>query len=141
MKEIHILTRLLAGATMAWSTGAVLYHLAFAKVTFQGVSVSAAQGEAPEASAFTGERSWISSAEPMSVVILVGFGALLVAGGLAAWRSSQRPTLAVALLGLAGSYITGFSIGGLFLPAAACLTLCAALILAGRLARLSPDRS
>jgi hypothetical protein len=141
MKATRLLSRILAGAIVVWSIGVVIYHLAIAKVSFEGIRVSAGAGESPTTSVFSGERSWISSVEPISVAILGGFGALLVAGGLAAWRGSLLATLAVALLTLAGSYITGFSIGGFFFPAAAGLTLCAALIGVGGLASLPPDRA
>jgi hypothetical protein len=141
MKATRFLYRILAGAIIVWSIGVVIYHLAFAKVFFQGIWVSAGAGESPTTSVFSGERSWISSVEPISVAILGGFGALLVAGGRAAWRGSFLPTSVVALLTLAGSYITGFSIGGFFFPAAAGLTLCAALIGVGRLSSLPPDRA
>ena len=46
-----------------------------------------------------------------------------VAGALAAWRGSLSGMAVLAVVTLAGSYVTGFSIGGLYFPGALALAL------------------
>jgi cell division protein FtsW (lipid II flippase) len=107
---------------------AAVYFLGFAQVSYSGVSVSGAQGQAPLTTSFSGHEPWRLTAEPLAIAFLLSLTIVMVVGGLAAWRGVLGMTIACALLALVASYISGFSIGLLYLPGALALTLSAALL-------------
>ena len=60
-------------------------------------------------------------------MIVLAFSALLVGGGIAAWKGALAELIILAMLALVGSFMLGFSIGGLYLPGAIALALATAL--------------
>ena len=127
-KLLHISIRILAIAVALWAVLVAVYFLFFATVSFQGVSVSANQGELPTSTQYSGEQSWVSYAEPISIAIMLAFSAALVTGAIAAWRGNLLLLAGLSILMLLASFISGFSIGGFYLPGAAGLTVCTILV-------------
>jgi hypothetical protein len=101
--------------------------LAFAQTSYQGITISASEGEPPTSTSYSGQQSWASSAGPIAITAVLTMSGLLVAGALAVWRGSLSGMATLAAVTLAGSYVTGFSIGGLYFPGALALALGAGL--------------
>ena len=109
------------------AVAAVIYFLFFARVSFESITISANQGETAVTARSSGQQSWISTAEPMGVAVMLVLSLLLFGGALAAWRGALLPLAAISVIALIGSYITGFSIGVLYLPGALGLVICTIL--------------
>jgi hypothetical protein len=58
---------------------------------------------------------------------MLAFSALLIGGGIAIWKGALAEMIILAMLALVGSYMTGFSIGGLYLTGAIALGLATVL--------------
>jgi hypothetical protein len=127
LRALHITVRILAIAVILWGIAVPVYLLAFARVSYTSVTSSASQGEASQAQTVTGSQPWRTVAEPVSVLILLAFSALLVGGGIAAWKGALAELIILSMLALVGSFMLGFSIGGLYLPGAIGLALATAL--------------
>jgi hypothetical protein len=128
MKLLHITIRILAVAVALWAVLVAVYLLFYAKVSYQGVSLSATQGEPPISTQYSGQQSWVSYAEPISIAIMLAFSAALVAGAIAAWRGNLLLLAGLSIFMLLASFISGFSIGGFYFPGAAGLSLCTVLV-------------
>ena len=115
------INRYLAMAVALWAVAAAVYFLAFAKTSYQGISISASEGEPPTKTTFSGHQSGASTAGPTAIVAVLTMSGFLGAGALAAWRGSLSGMAVLAVVTLAGSYVTGFSIGGLYFPGALAL--------------------
>ena len=115
------INRYLAIVVALWAVAAAVYFLAFAQTSFQGISISASEGEPPTKTTFSGHQSWASTAGPTAIVAVLTMSGFLGVGALAAWRGSLSGMAVLAVVTLAGSYVTGFSIGGLYFPGALAL--------------------
>jgi hypothetical protein len=139
MKLLHTIRRILALAVAIWTLAVVAYFLLFAKTSFQNVTVSANQGEPPVTTRNSGQTAWLSEAEPFSIVAMLALSLLLAASAVAGWRGALAVVAPFSLTALAATYITGFSIGGLFFPGAVGTFLCTAVLLIEKLSkRLNP---
>jgi hypothetical protein len=115
------ITKTLAIAAALWAVAAAVYFLAFAQTSYQGITISASEGEPPTSTSYSGQQSWASSAGPIAITAVLTMSGLLVAGALAVWRGSLSGMATLAAVTLAGSYVTGFSIGGPYFPGALAL--------------------
>jgi len=120
---ISRINKFLAMTVALWAVASAVYFLAIAQTSYQGISISASEGEPPTSTAFSGQQSWASSAGPTAIAAVLTMSGFLVAGALAAWRGSLSGMAPLAVVTLAGSYITGFSIGGTYFPGALALAL------------------
>lgn len=127
MKALQMINRILAIATIVWAIAIPVYLLAFARVSYTSTTSSASPGEASQAQTVSGSQPWRTAAEPVSVLILLAFSALLVGGGIAAWKGALAELIILSMLALVGSFMLGFSVWGLYLPGAIALALAAAL--------------
>jgi hypothetical protein len=127
VKALQTTNRILAIAIIIWGIAVPVYLLAFAQVSYTSTTSSAIQGEAPVTETKSGSQPWRSTAEPVSVLIVLAFSALLVGGGIAAWKGALAELIILTMLALVGSFMLGFSIGGLYLPGAIALALATAL--------------
>jgi hypothetical protein len=116
------INKTLAIGVALWAVAAAVYFLAFAQTSYRGISVSASEGESPTSTPYSGRQSWAISAGPIAIAAVLAMSGFLIAGALGAWRGSLPGMAALAVLTLAGSYITGFSIGGLYFPGALALS-------------------
>jgi len=135
MKALRTTYRIFAVAVTVWALGVAVYFLFFAKVSFESVTVSASQGESPVTTRSSGQAPWLSEAGPISVVAMLTFSLLLAVGAAAAWRGTLPLAAPLTLLTLVAAYVTGFTIGGLYFPAAAGLILCTTLLAIEKLSR------
>jgi len=127
VKALQMIIRILAIAIIVWGIAVPVYLLAFARVSVTSTTSSSSQGEAPVTETVSGTQPWRTAAEPVSVLIVLAFSALLVGGGIAAWKGALAELIILSMLTLVGSFMLGFSVGGLYLPGAIALALAAAL--------------
>jgi hypothetical protein len=127
MSTIRLVNRILAIAIILWGIAVPVYLVFFAKVSYASTTSSATPGEPAVTETVSGTQPWIDYAEPVSVLIMLGFSALLIGGGIAVWKNALAEMIILAMLALIGNYVTGFSIGGLYLPGTIGLALGTAL--------------
>jgi hypothetical protein len=140
MKALRTINKILAIAIIFWGIAIPIYLIFFAQVSYESTTSSATQGEPAITETVSGTLPWISAAEPVSIIILMMFSALLIGGGIAVWKNALAEMIILAMLALIGSFMTGFSIGGLYLPGAIALTLATVLsAIAARLKRNKPE--
>ena len=128
MRVLRTINKILAIAIIVWGVAVPVYLIFFAQVSFESTTSSATQGEPAVTPTITGTQPWIKVAEPVSVLILLAFSALLIGGGIAVWKCALAEMIILAMLALVGSYMTGFSIGIFNLPGAIGLALATALL-------------
>ena len=139
MNALSKINRILAIALIVWAIAVPVYLLGFARVSYTSTTSSAVPGEAQVTETTLGSQPWLSVAEPVSVLILLGFSALLIGGGIAVWKGALAESIILSMLALVGSYITGFSIGIFYLPGAIALAL--ATVLSGIEVRLKRKKA
>jgi hypothetical protein len=139
VKALQTTNRILAIAIILWGIAVPVYLLAFARVSNTSITSSGIHGEPPTTTTVSGSQPWRSIAEPVSVMIVLAFSALLIGGGIAAWKGALAELIILTMLALVGSFMLGFSIGGLYLPGAIALALATAL--AAIAARLRKKKS
>jgi len=139
MNSIRIVNRILAVTTIIWGMAVPVYLFFFAQVSYESTTSSATQGEPAVTETVSGTLPWISAAEPVSIIVLMGLSALLIGGGIAVWKNALAEMIVLAMLAFIGSYMTGFSIGGLYMPGAIALVLATLLSLFS--ARLKRNKS
>jgi hypothetical protein len=127
MKTLRSVSTLLTIAIALWALAFAVYFLVFAKVSYATETVSVTQGEPPVQTRTSGQVSWISSADPTSIVVILALSGLLGAGALAAWLGSLAVMAGLSLVMILASYATGFTVGVFYFPGAGLLTLRTAL--------------
>jgi hypothetical protein len=141
VKVLRTINQILAIAVIVWGVAVPVYLIFFAQVSFESTTSSTVQAEPPAPATVTGSQPWITVAEPVSILILLAFSALLIGGGIAVWKGALAEMIILAMLALVGSYMTGFSIGGLHLPGAIALALATVLsAIAARLKNKSSEK-
>ena len=126
--KLHILlSRILAGLTALWAINITFYLLLVAQVTIQGDQMSASEGQPPVSTPIIQHLSFAQYTGIPGMVAVFAFALLLIAGAYASWRGSLRALILLAVLALVASYVTGFSIGGAFLPGALALAVSAVI--------------
>ena len=132
---MHKLTyggRVVVAIAAAWAMGASLY-IFFSPVSGRGVRTTAIVG-APNAvvEIFTTEQSWYEAQGLWGVVVLVIFAGFYLLAVRLAWRSRYIALAILSVVAIALSIITGFSVGGIYLPAALALFVGTLMFLASR---------
>ncbi len=132
---MHKLTyggRLVVATAAAWAMGASLY-IFFSPVSGRGVRTTGIVG-APNAvvETFTTEQSWYEAQGLWGVVVLVIFAGFYLLAVRLAWRSRYIALAILSVVAIALSIITGFSVGGIYLPAALGLFVGTLMFLASR---------
>ena len=123
MRTHRLIQRMSAISVAVWVVAVAAYYLFFAKISFEGTTVTGSQGEPPITTTYSGQLPWLAEADPIAVIAMSGLSLLLAAGAVAAWRGYLAIATGLSILVLAAAYITGFSIGGLFFPGAVALSL------------------
>ncbi len=132
---MHKLTyggRLVVATAAAWAMGASLY-IFFSPVSGRGVRTTGIVG-APNAvvEIFTTEQSWYEAQGLWGIVVLVIFALFYLLAVRLAWRSHYTALAILSVVAIALSIITGFSIGGAYLPAALGLFIGSVMFLSSR---------
>ncbi len=132
---MHKLTyggRLVVAIAAAWAMGASLY-IFFSPVSGRGVRTTGIVG-APNAvvETYTTEQSWYEAQGLWGIVVLVIFALFYLLAVRLAWRSHYTALAILSVVAVALSIITGFSVGGVYLPAALGLFVGSVMFLSSR---------
>ena len=117
----------------SWAIGASLY-IFFSPISGQVVTASGIFGDSSTVvETFTKEQSWYEAQGLWGVFVLVIFSGLYLLAARLAWRSNYVALAFVSVIAVALSIITGFSIGGVYLPAALGLFVATLMFLSSKL--------
>jgi hypothetical protein len=106
--------KLLAGVAAAWAVGTSVF-------------VATARVATPN------DQLWFQAHGPFAALWLFLFCGLYLLAARFAWRGNHAALASAALAAVALSVITGFSVGGAYLPAAIALGLSALVLTAARM--------
>ena len=124
--------KLVVAIAAAWAIGASLFIM-FSPISGQGVKTSGVFGEPNSVvETFTTEQSWYEAQGPWGVLVLVIFAGLYLLAVRLAWRSRYSALAILSVVAVALSIVTGFSIGGVYLPAALGLFVGSLMLLSSR---------
>ncbi len=140
MKLLRSVRIILALAVGLAALALAVFYLFFATVSYESTTAAGVPGEPSVLTNTSGQIPWLSQAGPLAVGFMLAFSLLLVAAAVGLWRGALAMSLTLSLLALVFTFITGFSIGGLYFPVAALSLLGALLLAVEKLAR-RPGRS
>ena len=126
--------KLLVALAASWAIGASLYVF-FSPISGQGVTSRRFRDSSTVVETFITEQSWYEAQGLWGVSVLVVFAAVYLLAVRLAWRSNFIALAILSLITVALSVITGFSIGGIYLPAALALFIGALIFLSSKLLR------
>ncbi len=132
MRKLIYGGKLVVATAAAWAVGASLY-IFFSPISGRGVRTSGIVG-APNAvvETFTTEQSWYEAQGLWGVFVLAIFAGLYLLAVRLAWRSHYIALATLSVVAVALSIIAGFSIGGIYLPAALGLFMGTMMLLSSR---------
>jgi hypothetical protein len=128
MKVLRIIRRVLALAVGFWAVALTVFYLFFAKVSYESTTATGVPGQPSVTTTTSGQLPWLSQVGPFAVAVMLFFSLLLAAIAVAEWREAFVFAAPLTLLALVVTFITGFSIGGLYFPGAAAAFLGALLL-------------
>jgi hypothetical protein len=140
MNALRVIRRIFAVAVALWALALAVFYLFFAKISFESTTATGTPGQPPVITNTSGQIPWISQAQPVAVAFMLAFSVLLFLAAVGIWRSSLTIALPLSLLALAFSFITGFSIGGLYFPGAAVAFLAGLLLVVEKIVNRSDRR-
>ncbi len=101
-------------------------------MTISGVRGTLLRDSSAVVEAFTRQQSWYEAQGLWGVLVLVIFGGFYLLALRVAWRGKYRALAVMGVVAVALSIVTGFSIGGAYLPAALGLLIGALVLLSSR---------
>ena len=125
---ITILRYAMLLAAAAWAVGVSLYIL-FSPVTISGVTGTLRHDSSEFLETFTKQQSWFEAQGLWGVLVLVIFSGFYLLALRVAWKGKYRALSVMGIVAIAMSVVTGFSIGGAYLPSAVGLLIGAQLSL------------
>ncbi len=135
MRKLIYGGKLVVAVAASWAIGASLY-IFFSPISGQGVTTSDIFGDSRTVvQTFTTEQSWYEAQGLWGVFVLVIFAGLYLLAVQLAWRSNHIALAILSVIAVALSIITGFSVGGIYMPAAFGLLLGTLMILSSKLLR------
>ena len=117
-----------------WAVGASLYVFS-APVSMHGVTGLILRDSSTVVETYTREQSWYEAQGLWGILWLVVFSGLYFVAVRVAWRGNYIALTIVSVIAVALSIVTGFSIGGAYLPAALSLFIGTMMFLSSRLLR------
>ena len=126
--------RLIVAIAATWAVGTSLYILSL-PVSAHGVTAIMLRDSSTVMEAFTREQSWYEAQGLLGILWLVLFSGLYLLAVRAAWRDNHLALAGMSVAAVALSVITGFSIGGAYLPAALGLCIATAIFLSSKFLR------
>jgi hypothetical protein len=115
---LGVIRRVLSLAVAIWAFALIVFYLFFATISYESTSAAGVPGQPPIITNSTGQIPWISQAGPVAVAFMLAFSLMLVITAVAIWRGALAVALPLSLVALILTFITGFSIGGLYFPGA-----------------------
>jgi hypothetical protein len=126
--------KLIVAIAAAWAVGASLYILT-SPVSVHGVKETLLRDSSTVMEVFTREQSWYEAQGLWGIFGLVFFSGLYLLAVRVAWKGKHIALAILSVIAIALSIVTGFSIGGAYLPAALGLFIGALMFLSSRLVR------
>jgi len=109
--------KVIVAIAATWALGASLY-IFFSPVSVHGVSSVMLRDSTIVLEDFAREQSWYEAQGLWGVLWLVIFSGLYLLAMRVAWRGNIKALAIVSAIAIVLSIVTGFSIGGAYLPAA-----------------------
>ncbi|MFT5501383.1 MAG: hypothetical protein ACI88G_001520 [Woeseiaceae bacterium] len=126
--------KVIVALAATWALGASLY-IFFSPVSVHGVSSVMLRDSATVVEEFSREQSWYEAQGLWGVLWLVIFSGLYLLAVRLAWRGNINALASVSATAIALSIVTGFSIGGAYLPAALGLLIGTVVFLLSKIRR------
>ena len=126
--------RLIVAIAASWAIGASLY-IFFVPITVVTTPSKLFRDSTVVVETSTRELSWFEAQGLWGVLVLLMFPGLYLLATRLAWRSQYTGLTILSLIAIAVSIIAGFSIGGIYLPAALGLLAGALILLSSKLLR------
>jgi len=109
--------KIIVATAAAWAVGASFY-IFFSPVTISGVTGTLRRDLSEVVEVFTRQQSWYEAQGLWGVLVLVIFSGFYLLALRVAWRGKYRTLAVMGVVAIALSIVTGFSIGGAYLPSA-----------------------
>ncbi len=133
MRKLIYVGKLFVAIAALWAIGASFYIL-FAPISGQGVTSRRNFGESGSVvEIFTTKQTWYEAQGLWGIFVLVIFASICLLAVHLAWRNNYMALTILSVIAIALSVVAGFSIGGLYFPAAAGLLIAALIFLSARL--------
>ena len=133
MHRLIYVGKFVVALAAAWAIGASIYVF-FSPLSGQGVTVRRTFGESGSVvETFMTEQSWYEAQGLWGIFVLAVFAGIYLFAVRLAWNGHYNALTIVSVITIALSIVTGFSIGGIYFPAAAGLVVGALILLAARL--------
>ena len=126
--------KLIVAIAASWAVGASIYIFS-SPVAVRGVTGRMLRDTSTVLEPFTREQSWYEAQGLWGVLWLLVFSGLYILAVRVAWRGSHLALAIVSVTAVALSIVTGFSIGGAYLPAALGLIIGTLMFLSSKLLR------
>ena len=126
--------KLIVALAATWAVGASLYIFS-SPVSVHGVTDLMLRDSSTVVEAFTREQSWYEARGLWGILWLVFFSGLYLLAVRVAWRGIHIALAIMSVSAVALSIVTGFSIGGAYLPAALSLFIGTLMFLSSKLLR------
>ena len=124
--------KLIVAIAASWALGASLYIFS-RPITVRGVRSVIFRDSSTVFEAFSREQSWYEAQGLWGILWLVVFSGIFLAAVRFAWRGKYKALAIISAVALALSIVSGFSIGGAYLPAALGLFVGTVMLLSTRL--------
>ncbi len=131
--------KFIVATAATWAVGASLY-IFFSPVTTSGVTGILRRDSSEVVEFFTRQQSWYETQGLWGVIVLIIFSGLYILAVRVAWRGKYGALTIMGVVALALSIVSGFSIGGAYLPAALGLLIGALVLLASSFGWRLPKR-
>ena len=135
MKILRFFRKALAIIGALWAVVLTVYFPFFAKISYESITTTSTQGQPPVTTTTSGQLPWLSQAGPLAIVIMLACSILLAAAAVTVWRGVLAVAAPLTLLLLVATFLTGFSIGGLYFLGTSVLFLALVLLLIEKFAR------
>ena len=126
--------KLIVAMAASWAVGASIYIFS-SPVSVRGVTDLMLRDTSTVVEAFAQEQSWYEAQGLWGILWLVVFSGLYLLAVRVAWRGNHIALAIVSVTAVALSIVTGFSIGGVYLPAALGLLIGTLMFFSSKLPR------
>jgi predicted membrane chloride channel (bestrophin family) len=138
LHQVHTLLvrggELIVALAATWAVGASLYIFS-SPISVHGVTDVMLRDSSTVVTAFTREQSWYEAQGLWGILWLVFFSGLYLLAAWVAWSGNHIALAIMSVTAVALSIVTGFSIGGAYLPAALGLFIGPLMFLSSKLMR------
>ena len=133
MPRLIYVGKFIVALAATWAVGASIY-IFFSPLSGRGITARRTFGESGGVvETFMTEQSWYEAQGLWGIFVLAVFAGIYLFAVRLAWHGRYNALTIVSVITIALSIITGFSIGGIYFPAAVGLVVGAVILLSARL--------